>query len=78
MTVPVTPLSPPGRTAGESEPVFIFAQSGSRLDDTRANSKARGRGESCTVMAAVSCRMLGVQGSKIDVLVFLQNVPYKN
>ena len=44
-----TPLSLPGRTAGESEPVtFIFAQSsqrptrshrlGSRLDDTRANS----------------------------------------
>ena len=83
VTVPVTPLSPPGRTAGESEPVFIFAQSRQRPRSSPRQSarrhacqlsdwKARGR-DACgrdwgSWRRTVSCRMLGVQGSKRDVL----------
>ena len=85
-----TPLSPspPGRTAGESEPVFIFAQSSQRPTRSQLSDlKARGRDESRRAAAGdwagvrraaetgwgsgrrtVSCRMLGVHGSKRDVL----------
>jgi len=42
-----TPLRPPGRTAGESEPVFIFAQSSQRPTRSQLSDlKARGRDES--------------------------------